>query len=234
MQFLSLFIRWYVWSGQLSVAMIVRQGVWGGSGQWGLWGATKEGRQCPAVTSESDNHRSVAELGRSAITTLLVGSHYWWCGGQFSHFGPPPPRAAGFSQRHTDPGQIQSSWANLGLIFPANCKLFRQRFCYYVWWANANYPSRFKISPFHYNPRHVRLHLPLKSILIEQLKMLQKTTFWSSWSFSSSFSVSAASSYHKRTRQHYSVKQYWKERDLESLTIPLPESCRRKATKLWW
>ena len=116
---------------------------------WGGWmSATREGHQCPPVTSEPDNHRSVAELGGSAITTLLVGSHYWWCGGQFSHFGPPPPRAAGFSQRHTDPGQIQSSWANLGLIFPANCKLFRQRFCYYVWWANANYPSRFKISPF--------------------------------------------------------------------------------------
>ena len=34
---------------------------------------TREGHHCPPVTSEPDNHRPVAELGGSAITTLLVG-----------------------------------------------------------------------------------------------------------------------------------------------------------------
>ena len=71
-------------------------------------GATREGHQCLAVTSEPDNHRSVAELGGSAITTLRADWHYWPGGGQFSHFGPPPTKAPGFSQRHTDPDQTLS------------------------------------------------------------------------------------------------------------------------------
>ena len=70
--------------------------------------ATREGHQCPPVTSDPDNHRSVAELGSSAITTLLAGWHYWRGGGQFSHFGPPPTPAPGFSQRRTAPHQTQS------------------------------------------------------------------------------------------------------------------------------
>ena len=34
---------------------------------------TREGHHCPPVTSEPDNHRPVAELGGSAITTLPAG-----------------------------------------------------------------------------------------------------------------------------------------------------------------
>ena len=47
------------------------------------------GHQCPPVTSDRDNHRPVAELGSSAITTLLVGRHYWRLAGTIFTFWAP-------------------------------------------------------------------------------------------------------------------------------------------------